>query len=234
MPWLDYSKMTKLLFTLSFVTWQAAGIHPLYKTYTLPSFGNHIHPGVEFLHMGIALRGGGRFGIIDDDSGDTGPYVLELRRCNSSKSLNSRLRSAAQDGNLTAVQDLVAQGARVNALERTTHACALITASFQNDRDLANLLLRLGAKTDVQDEMMMTPLHYAAGWGYEEMTEILLGAGADPYIGNMVCTLLYAFMVLLFFSNFYVLKENLTAKELANNRGHVSCAELLQRWMDSR
>eukprot|EP00291_Cryptomonas_curvata_P003224 CAMPEP_0172204288 /NCGR_PEP_ID=MMETSP1050-20130122/31846_1 /TAXON_ID=233186 /ORGANISM="Cryptomonas curvata, Strain CCAP979/52" /LENGTH=178 /DNA_ID=CAMNT_0012882777 /DNA_START=62 /DNA_END=595 /DNA_ORIENTATION=- len=148
--------------------------------------------------MGKALRGGGRFGIIDDDSGDTGPFVPDLRRCNSSSSLNSRLRSAAQDGNLTAVQDLAAQGARVNALERTTHACALITASFQNDRDMARLLLGLGAKTNVQDEMMMTPLHYAAGWGYEEMTEILLGAGADPYIGNM---------------------ENLTAKELAATGG---------------
>jgi hypothetical protein len=192
MPWLDL-KMRALCFCLLLlITCQLEGvaeIHPFHRTHTTAiALENHAHPvwrGDRSVYMCI-LRGGGKFGILDVDSGDMGPYVPELRQTNSSKSLNSRLRDAAQDGNLTAVQDLIAQGARVNAVERTTHACALITASFQNDRDMARLLLRLGAKTNVQDEMMMTPLHYAAGWGYEEMTEILMGAGADPFVGNMV------------------------------------------------
>jgi hypothetical protein len=204
--------MRTLPFKIVFITWHcchwslswqvgraATEINLFHTTYASSSLDNQIHScwrGADFRHMRV-LRGGGRFGIIDDDSGDMGPFVPDLRQPNISKSLNARLRHAAQDGNLTAVQDLVAQGARVNAVERTTHACALITSSFQNDRDMVRLLLRLGAKTDLQDEMMMTALHYAAGWGYEEMTEILMGAGADPFIGNMVCNLFYEFKLLL-------------------------------------
>jgi ankyrin repeat protein len=67
-----------------------------------------------------------------------------------------------------------------------------------------------------QDEMMMTPLHYAAGWGYEEMTEMLLGAGADPYIGNMVCNISCAFIMRTVISNFRFLEGELDSHRIGH------------------
>lgn len=144
------------------------------------------NPYVDFQRKALAqLRGGG------PERYESDPLEIPYEDPGKRKSLNAQLRDAAKDGNLTAVKALVAQGARVNAVERGSHACALTTAAFQNDRDLVRLLLNLGADCNIQDEHRMTALHYAAGWGYDEMTEILLGAGADPWIGNMVSILAF-------------------------------------------
>lgn len=135
--------------------------------------------------MGLSIKRlrGGRFGSYESD-----PLELPEDVPSNQKSLNAQLRDAARDGNITDVQQLIERGARVNAVERGSHACALATAAFQNDRDLVRYLLSVGADPNIQDEHQMTPLHYAAGWGYAEVVDILMCAGANPEIGNMVRT----------------------------------------------
>ena len=128
------------------------------------------------------------------------------------KTPEDQLRDAVKECNYTLVSSLIEAGANVNHAERGTHSTALIIASFQNDVEMIQLLLSRGAKPNVCDEMSFAPLHYAGAWGYERVIDILMSNGADPTIENM---------------------EGLTARKLAENRGHINAVEVLDKWLEA-
>ena len=84
----------------------------------------------------------------------------------------------------------IARGARVNAVERGTHATPLITAAFQNDREMIDVLLAAGANPNLGDDMHMVPLHYAAAWGYDEIVDKLMCVLRCPYPRLLALSLL--------------------------------------------
>jgi len=127
--------------------------------------------------------------------------------------LNDQLKQAVFDYNVSLADRLIGLGADVNHVENGTHATALITATFQNDRAMMTMLIGRGADVNLDDQMHMTPLHYGAAWGYWQACDILLTAGADPTIENL---------------------ERVTAAQIARDRGHNTTAENIEKWIESR
>ena len=91
------------------------------------------------------------------------------------------LADAAARGDRSAVQSLLQQKADVNA-QQIDGTTALHWAAEADDLQLADLLLRNGAKPSVANRAGATPLLLAAQNGSAAMTERLLTAGADPNI----------------------------------------------------
>jgi len=132
---------------------------------------------------------------------------------NITRALDEELRAAVLDWNASCAEILIAKGARVNAVERGTHATVLITAAFQNDNKMVDALLKAGANPNLGDEMLMIPLHYAAAWGYDEIVDKLMCAGSNPNMPDM---------------------NDCTPLQLARARGHNRTVDLLQHWLDAR
>lgn len=74
---------------------------------------------------------------------------------------------------------LIAHGANLNP-DAKSGINPLIQASFSNEINTVNLLLSLGADTEVRDLTKCTPLHIAASQGHEEVVKKLLLAHANP------------------------------------------------------
>src|SRR5678810_822312 len=92
---------------------------------------------------------------------------------------NSDLADAAMRGDKAAVRSLIQRKADVNApqIDGTT---ALHWAVQANDLELADLLIRSGAKVSVATVAGATPLQLAAVNGSAAMLDRLVAAGADP------------------------------------------------------
>ena len=91
----------------------------------------------------------------------------------------SPIADAAMQGDKTAVRTLIAQKADVNA-PQVDGATALHWAVRANDLEMADLLLRAGARVAAANEEGATPMFLAAQNGNAAMIERLLQAGADP------------------------------------------------------
>ena len=86
---------------------------------------------------------------------------------------------AAAKDNVEMIKFLIAAGANRTAKDkfgRTALVLAVMNGSFRS----ANVLLQYGAPFDLPDSSKNFPLHYACAYGYPEMIEILMEAGADP------------------------------------------------------
>lgn len=88
---------------------------------------------------------------------------------------NTALMMAAFRGNLAAVQDLLAHGAKVEQPGWT----ALHYAAASGSTAIAALLLQRHAQIDAESPSGMTPLMLAAREGQEKAVMFLLEAGAD-------------------------------------------------------
>ena len=55
-----------------------------------------------------------------------------------------------------------------------------MNATLNDQKDLVQILLENGARIDFEYDSGRTALHHAAKWGLEEITQMLLDAGADP------------------------------------------------------
>jgi ankyrin repeat protein len=95
-------------------------------------------------------------------------------------SADTRIADAAQNGDRAAVRALIVKKVDVNA-PQGDGTTALHWAAFNDDQDLAKLLLAAGAhvKAATRDGAI-TPLFLACKNGSGPMIELLLKAGADP------------------------------------------------------
>ena len=100
------------------------------------------------------------------------------------RNMYTMLLSAASDGNVELVKQLVKNGANVNIQNREGATPLHMAASggqveiLPNAGAIVEILLKAGADVNIQDTDGDTPLHYAAYKGHTEAVEALLNAGA--------------------------------------------------------
>jgi ankyrin repeat protein len=93
---------------------------------------------------------------------------------------DARVADAAMQGDRTAVRDLIAHKADVNA-KQGDGSTALHWAASRDDVDMAKMLIAAGADVKAQTrEGVITPLFLACTNGSGPMVDLLLKAGADP------------------------------------------------------
>ena len=95
------------------------------------------------------------------------------------KKLNRDLRDAVVRRDIVKVQDLLNQGADVNAKEEEHHETPLILAAKFDDPAILRLLLNANAEVDARDDKGRTALFFASL--QSETLKELLEAGADLY-----------------------------------------------------
>ncbi|MGB0560923.1 MAG: ankyrin repeat domain-containing protein [Spirulinaceae cyanobacterium] len=89
------------------------------------------------------------------------------------------LRSAAFDGNVELVQELIDQGIDVNAPEPDGGSTALMYATGDDHIAIVHLLLTAGADVNIVNTSGETALSKAVYWSNEDMVKLLIAAGAD-------------------------------------------------------
>lgn len=90
--------------------------------------------------------------------------------------LDRQLVRAAGDGDVSAVRQLIKEGAQVNAVDEWGNT-ALLLAAREGDVEIARTLLRAGADVDGRGGAL-TPLGQAALRGHRHMVRLLLRSGA--------------------------------------------------------
>lgn len=99
---------------------------------------------------------------------------------NPTTEVDMRLIDAARQGDLAAVQQLLAQGASVHAAD-TTGETALIAAAYANHLAVAQQLIAAGADVNVQDNTRQSAYLIATAEGYVDLLRLTLQAGADVH-----------------------------------------------------
>lgn len=99
-----------------------------------------------------------------------------------------RLHTAAEDGNLAAVKQLVAEGRDVNAKDSDLAMTPLHYAAAAGHLDIVRFLIASGADVNAIDESTAgdTPLGHIAQECSVAMARTLLDAGANPLIPGMM------------------------------------------------
>jgi len=90
------------------------------------------------------------------------------------------LMFAAENGHTKIVKLLVNKGADINIVPKYSKVTPLIAAVKNNHVEIVEFLLKNNANANDIDEVMQTPLIYAAAYGYPLAAEILLRSGANP------------------------------------------------------
>src|ERR1700748_1178092 len=91
------------------------------------------------------------------------------------------LIDAVKKGDHTAIKALLQKKPDVNATE-PDGSTALHWASYRDDVETANLLIRAGANVNVATDLGVTPLWPASENGSSAMVHRLLEAGANPNV----------------------------------------------------
>jgi ankyrin repeat protein len=91
----------------------------------------------------------------------------------------SAVADAVMNGDRTALRALLRQRADVNA-PQVDGATALHWAVYRDEVEVADLLIRAGARVDAANRADATPLSMAALYGHAPMIERLLQGGGDP------------------------------------------------------
>ncbi|MHB1308696.1 MAG: ankyrin repeat domain-containing protein, partial [Limisphaerales bacterium] len=104
------------------------------------------------------------------------PDLVNAR--NATPQLGTPLHKAAASGYLAVAEFLLANGAEVNAADRSRRTPLHLAASAGHKR-LCELLLSQGADVKASDSKGFTPLHLAVVDGYLAVAETLLAAGAE-------------------------------------------------------
>ena len=121
-------------------------------------------------------------------------FLLQTLRNYETRNTNGEtpLLIATRTENLVIVQALIQYGADINAVasqgwnrsQEGVGQTSLFCATAHDDLTIFSLLLRQGAKTDVQCFGGNTALHQAIALSSVEKVQLLLRAGADPTIAN--------------------------------------------------
>lgn len=94
-----------------------------------------------------------------------------------SSELNKRLITAAGDGNIGQVNELLQHGANVNYKLFDAGTTPLIAAASRGHIDVAEILLAAGAQINATDDGVGTALYWAAFEGRVRMVKLLLSRG---------------------------------------------------------
>src|SRR5262245_29593696 len=109
----------------------------------------------------------------------TAAFVLTVLFCSVAFGAGrSEVADAVMNGNKAAVRSLVQRNVDVNA-PQPDGATALHWAVYRDDSEIANLLIRSGAKVDARNQDGITPLAMASLYGNVALIDKLLEAGAD-------------------------------------------------------
>jgi ankyrin repeat protein len=92
---------------------------------------------------------------------------------------DAALRKAAQDGDMTAVKDLLAKGANVNARDDKGQTALLWVAPARDNPEMAQLLIDKGADVNAKDNEGETALMIAASQSNPGILAALIEAGAE-------------------------------------------------------
>ncbi len=159
-----------------------------------------MQPGIS---RRVVLRGG--IGVA---------VLAALSACGAMKgagsSTNDQLMSAAQAGNVAAIQGALADGADINAFdyaEGRSGRTALSYAAAGNHPDAIRALVSAGAQVNLANNTGFTALHRAAEAGSTEAAQALLELGADKTLRH---------------------GGGFTASQVAMENGHTALAELLK------
>lgn len=90
------------------------------------------------------------------------------------------LHLAAEQGNLRAIELLLARGADLHARQIGGATPLHLAAGRSGDPKVVQLLLSRGAQVDALNSLRRTPLFNAAATGQREVVALLLAAGANP------------------------------------------------------
>ncbi len=93
--------------------------------------------------------------------------------------LHSPLINAVKDGDKVALHSLLQKKVDVNAAE-PDGTTALHWASYKDDVESADLLIRAGAKVNAANDLGVVPLWPASEHGSSAMVRRLLAGGANP------------------------------------------------------
>jgi hypothetical protein len=97
--------------------------------------------------------------------------------------LNQQLIQAASRGETSRVQDLLKQGAQINAQDAQGRT-AVMAATYGNHVASVQALLAAGADVNLRDGMLNNPFLYAGAEGYLDILKLAWAAGADTKITN--------------------------------------------------
>lgn len=86
--------------------------------------------------------------------------------------------SAAAEGDINLVREMLGKGAAVNAKSPDGWTALMISAS-QGYPDMVKLLLDSGANVNEKNDKGQTPLIFAAHWGHQKIVSLLVERGAD-------------------------------------------------------
>ena len=104
--------------------------------------------------------------------------VVVLAGIVSASALAGPVHDAASQGNVAAIEALLAGGAEIDARDPGGET-PLIRAILEGHADVAELLIADGADVMARNERGLTPLHAAAYSGSAELTQLLLDHGAE-------------------------------------------------------
>jgi ankyrin repeat protein len=97
---------------------------------------------------------------------------------------DAALRKAAQDGDLAAVQDLLAKGAMVDGKDATGKTALLWAAPGRDNPEMVKLLIAKGADVNAKDNDGETALMIAASQSNPGILAALIEAGAEVNAQN--------------------------------------------------
>jgi hypothetical protein len=92
----------------------------------------------------------------------------------------AQLIEAAKNGNLEKVQGLIAQGASIEAKDKS-RMTPLIWAAFNGHENVCRLLVANKASIEAKDFVGSTPLHFAVEFGHEDVCRLLIENKASIY-----------------------------------------------------
>ena len=113
-------------------------------------------------------------------------FGLALIASAQNPSPDAALRKAAQDGEMTAVKELLEKGANVNARDEAGRTALLWVAPAKDNPEMVKFLIAKGAEVNAADNAGETALMIAAGQSNPGILTALLEAGAEVNTQNKV------------------------------------------------
>jgi ankyrin repeat protein len=109
--------------------------------------------------------------------------LLGCARQADAQAMNRLLIAAAERGDTAAVQQLLREGASIDARDERGRTAAM-AATHANRVDTVAALIQAGADIDIRDNRMDNPFLYAGAEGLLDILKLTIAAGADTKLTN--------------------------------------------------